>query len=89
MPKFDAAISLLEGAGFAIRGHAKDRDKALAQCREMAHACMVLAAAEKVDERDLGRVFMGFVSSEMRSLLEAIKSPPPTDAPKEAPDGSR
>jgi len=26
---FDTALSLLEGAAFAIRGHAKDREKAL------------------------------------------------------------
>jgi len=48
MSKFDAAIALLEGAAFAIRGHVQDRAKALRDCKEMANACLVLEAAGKL-----------------------------------------
>lgn len=50
---FDAALSLLEGAAFAIRGHAKDRQKALKDCREIANACIVLEAAGKLNAGDI------------------------------------
>jgi len=46
---FDAALSLLEGAAFAIRGHAKNREKALRNCREISNACLVLRAAGKCE----------------------------------------
>ena len=58
--RFGAALSLLGGAAFAIRGHAKNRKKALQDCKEIADACLVLEswprweplikAAEKVDK---------------------------------------
>ena len=47
---FEAALSLLEGAAFAIRGHAKNREKALEDCQEIANACIVLRAAGKMDK---------------------------------------
>ena len=47
---FEAALSLLEGAAFAIRGHAKNREKAEKDCREIANACLVLCAAGKVEK---------------------------------------
>jgi len=51
---FDAALSLLEGAAFAIRGHAKNREKALRNCREISNACLVLRAAGKINRERAG-----------------------------------
>jgi hypothetical protein len=56
------AIALLDNAVVNLATSAKYRP-----------AQRVLEAAYKVDERDLGRVFMGFVSEELRALLEAIR----------------
>jgi len=42
----------------------------------------ILEAAGKVSERDFGRVIMGFVSTEMRELLEAIKAALPDEVKK-------
>ena len=61
---FDAALSLLGGAAFAIRGHMKDRDKALKDCREIANACLVLEAAGKVDKETVSVVL-----GDVRTLL--------------------
>lgn len=49
---FEAAIDLLSGAMIAMRGHARDRDKAMRQCEQMASAIHVLEAAGKVNKRN-------------------------------------
>lgn len=83
MSKFDAAISWLrlwaEGIDGIISGNIVFNNTPLNDTQKghltssLDAAIRVLNAAAAVDERDLGRVFMGFVSTEMRALLEAIK----------------
>lgn len=70
-------------------GAAETREK---MAVEFESAIRVLEAAGKVSERDLGRVHMGFVSSEMRELMEAIRNALPntpsgsTGRPEHTPD---
>ena len=49
---FEAALSLLGGAALAIRGHAKDREKGMQDCKEIAAACIVLEAAGKITKEE-------------------------------------
>jgi len=75
---FDAALSLLEGAAFAIRGHAKDRQKALKDCREIANACIVLEAAGRVDKEKAERTELyGPAGLDIRVLLNALPDKEP------------
>lgn len=63
---FEAAIEVLQD---------KADNELYVQSLEDAYraAIRVLEAAGMVDRRDLGRIHMGFVSAEMRELLEAIR----------------
>jgi len=75
MSKFEAAIAAINGLMSDV--HKQDLpnpEEFEAWWESLRAAIRVLNAAAKVDERDLGRVFMGFVSVEMRGLLEAIKA---------------
>lgn len=66
MSKFEIPIMVLKDA-ISEANLAGMEEQA---CRS---ALAVLEAADKVGERDLCSVFMGFVSTELRSLLEAIR----------------
>ena len=70
---FDIAIEILRP--WVIFGYGEHKQSAEAAIR-------VLEAAGRVSERDLGRVFMGFVSTELRELLEAIKAALPDKGAK-------
>jgi hypothetical protein len=69
--QFEAATDLLEGAAFAIRGHAKDRAKAEKDCREIANACIVLEAAAKVDHDEL-QWALGFLKNTYARSVYAL-----------------
>lgn len=75
---FDAALSLLEGVAFAIRGHVKDREKALRDCQQIAAACLVLRAAAKLNrDKTIDELKAGMIPVALIDLLSALP-----DAPK-------
>ena len=60
---FETQIKILEAINFTEGDKTISNDAAI----------RVLEAAGKVDKRDMGRAFTGFVSTELRDLLEAIR----------------